>query len=95
MEIDKTKWSSSWNSAEIRLSYHLYLHIDIMLCLKGRILRLGKNVHKTWCLKVDHMQLLVVRSLSDSQKNYFKSFFMSPIAFLVSMLSIFQNFRLN
>ena len=47
MEFDKTKWSCWWNSAEIWLSYHLHVHIDIMLCLKGRVLRLSKTVHKT------------------------------------------------
>ena len=81
MEFDKTKWSCWWNSAEIWLSYHLHVHIDIMLCLKGRVLRLGKTVHKTLpgalkqCLKLDHMQLLLIRSLQDLQENYFKSFF--------------------
>ena len=47
MEIDKTKWSCSWNSVEIRLSYQLDLHIHIMLCLKGRVPRLGKTECKT------------------------------------------------
>ena len=32
---------------KIWLSYHLHVQIDIMLCLKGRVLRLGKTVHKT------------------------------------------------
>ena len=46
--FDKSRWSCSWNSAEIRLSYQLYLHTYIiMLCLKGKVLRLAKTVHKT------------------------------------------------
>ena len=36
------------------------------------------------------MQLYVIRSLPDLQENYFKSFSISPIAFLVLTLSIFQ-----
>ena len=43
MEFDKTKWSCSWNSADIWLSYHLHVHIDIMLCLKGQSSQARQN----------------------------------------------------
>ena len=82
MEFDKTRGSCSCNSAEIRLSYHLYLH-RYNAVFEGQSSQARQNWTqnsargiKTWCLKLDLMQLLLVRSLQDLQENYFKSFFL-------------------
>ena len=76
MQFDKTKWSCSWNSAEIRLSYQLYQHMYYAVferqsshtsqdCIQNYA-----RATKIWCLKLDLMQLFPVRSLLDVQENY-------------------------
>ena len=51
---------------------HNWSETYIMLCLKGRVLRLPKIVHKTLpqCLKLDLMEFFPVRSLPDLLENY-------------------------
>ena len=71
MKLDKTKWSCSWNSAEIRLSHKLYLHLYDAV-FGGQSSQTSQNCTQNSARgikKLDLMQLFPVRSNPDLQEN--------------------------